>query len=469
MRTLRVLAKGVGIAIVAFLATWAITSIAASRRLVAAEQAWTGSLGRLDSVASRHPTAGANASALRAEELAGALGIDLRPRQVTDRPDPVAPHFPEAVREPQAARPAPAVRRTALFGLDTVRAQASTWAETQLERPDDLIDPPPPDVAAALETFRPQLDALCRHLVEAETPRWEDDLGALFQAPIPNLLAILNVQRFLTIDALVARLAGEPARTALRLEASWRLNESLRERVDVISQLVGVAVARFQAGTLRKLADAEPVWQERMAALDVTPTLIESLVAETWVFSKVGRGVTALWGRPDSWYDAPLSLAIRPAYVWWDATHRNSMRDAIELLREVLPCGHRLDPASPVLQPAFPFYEVLPKVVWPNVDGIAGKAARLHLDCRLTAAILAARSAQREDPGGAWPARLPDAVLAGCPDLPLAYATGPDGALTVTLEPRHDLGAGEPGLVLPTSFTATRTHPASQIEPSRAR
>lgn len=468
MRRLTTLLKAIGATGVVLALTWVVLFVAANQRLAAAKRTWIESLGPVDAAVSRHPAVRANTSACRVEELAGALGIDLRPNQVTDRPDPVAPHFPAAASRPKPSGPAPARCGGPTFGLETVNAPASRWAESQLRRGDDGIQPPPAEVAAALAAYQPQLDALCHHLVEAETPRWEEDVSRGYQAPVPNLLAILTVQRLLIADALMATLAGDAPRAALRLEASWRLNDSLRPRAELVSQAVAFAVSRMQAGLLRMVPAADPVWEERMATLDVTAPFVEALAAETWVFSKHARQVTARQRQATPWYDTALSFLVRPAYLWWEGTYRNATRTAILRIREGLPCGHRLDPTSAGLNPTFPWYDLTPKVAWPNVAALAGRAARLHLDCRLTAAVLAARAERRRDPQQRWPARPPAAILDACPGLPLTATVAPDGSLTVAIEPPYDLAGGASGLVLPMTFTVRRP-PSAGSRPDQGR
>src|SRR5437879_1791411 len=129
----------------------------------------------------------------------------------------------------------------------------SSYDEAELTRPGGKIEPPPDAVRAFLETRDREIGDVVSFLSTSEPPAWKVDVLLGYEAPIPNLLGILRIQRLLVAQALNRAQLGRENEDEQVFQASWNRNASLRTRPDAISQLIAIAIARMQAGLARRV------------------------------------------------------------------------------------------------------------------------------------------------------------------------------------------------------------------------
>lgn len=241
------------IAIVAWCVCYGMSSVALSR---AAQQQWPSGLGTLTSLPSRHPTVPSNAAAQRLLVLARPLAIDFR-------------------------SPAPKGKR------DPVHAAISNFVTAAHTTPHGAIDAAPAPVTAYLTRHAADIDAVRDHLMNGEIV-WATDLSKGFDAPLPNLLAYMQLTRVLVARALVRAREGDAA--AWRdLEAAWRLDRSLLVRPELITQMIALAIARIVNGAAWRLPLPAPAWLRELSAVDHPRLFAAGLQHDTWLFQEHGQ------------------------------------------------------------------------------------------------------------------------------------------------------------------------------------
>ncbi|HEX7604538.1 MAG TPA: hypothetical protein VF316_23130, partial [Polyangiaceae bacterium] len=208
----------------------------AAKREREASRSLESAFGSRAALAAKYALAVSNADAKKAEVLSNAVGYDIVPRQQGSA-------------------------RTVSSVPEAQRAAVSEYLTVQVSRSDSTVEAPSPDLAAILSSHRVALSALEDALVTGEAPRWACDPAVSYEARLsPNGLGHLQVQRLLIADALASVARGENGMAARALEASWKLNEGLASRPEVVAQLLAIAVARLEVGALRKIDVPADVW-----------------------------------------------------------------------------------------------------------------------------------------------------------------------------------------------------------------
>ncbi len=419
--------------------------IAIAKRESAVRREWEQRLGSVEELLGRYPPRQANRSALEVEALSAALGIDIATRGYEDRRRPTD---------------------EALAAHKTIKTDLHIYLGRQLERADSKIAAPPDEVLAFVERSEANLDALRRHLLGAEQPRWEYDLEALFAAPIPNLLGHIDLQKLLLTHALLAARRGETRSALDDLEASWRLNAALRDDPVLITQLVAMTNTRFQAGVLRRVEAVPVLWQQRMRDIGFRETLPTAMLLEGWIWSRITANQ-----RFDATATAPeLPYAVEGMGDWGDRVRgwwakgigpyvRLCLADASDrwrlhvegLSRFEHLCNRDLAELRSLPAVKAPRWNAFGEIITPNLGAPIERLARLELDTELTARILELRSLR--DAEGGWPDPLPaNWSTAACPEDRWIVERAEQDAITIRLGSERDWLDG-PGTSLPLNHT----------------
>lgn len=376
----------------------------------------------------------ANSSALTLEALTAELGINLLGIEIRDRvqPDPAKQQQFDRIREP-----------------------LQVFLEQQLENPTDDLDPLPASLQQYLSVHADQLAAIRQHLLSEDQPVWELTSAQLnVKQPLPTFLGVIQLQRLLVLEMLEQHRAGQTQAALNTLEASWKLDQALRDRPDLTSQLATLIVTKIQAGGIRKLDHLPSVWQQRLFEHDYRQSFLTSLDRETWLAAELIRrsGLPAA-KTTLSWRQQLSSLWLQP-YVRLSALDSaTSMKRAFAQLPQKNVC--QFDAM------AFDRNLAASRALW-NLEGediSAGlahqwrTAGQLMVDLELTQKILQAKAIAAEQ--GQWPPTLDHLTSLVCPRTRWIYQVEPNGTLLITFSQRLERPAQQyPGLVLPLRYSA---------------
>lgn len=415
-------------ALVAGAAAWIVGGNAlAARREREVSRAFEGTFGPRAALEAKYVLAAANADAKKAEDLSRAVGYDIGPRK--RRSAGAASSVPEAER-----------------------AAVSEYVAAQVGRGDATVETPSLAVASVLSSRRAALSALEDALAAGSVPRWAVDPRADIGEHLePNVLGHLQVQRLLIADALASAARGENGAASRTLDASWKLNEGLASRPEVTAKLIAIAVARYEAGALRKIDVSADVWKARLAAMGSRARLVEALVIE-----HRGPADAHAWYRrmrPDGvgWWGHNLVFALEePGGRLADAAYGEAFRRALAELRD----EPAFREAAPEPAPSRDTTAILMSIVMPNIRESFGRADRLALDAELTEKVLRTKAARAAT--GAWPPPSAEVAASRFPGLAWNYSV--EGG-TVTIALNRGVPHPKVGLVLPTSFSARAPAP----------
>ena len=312
MRGLRI-ASAVVAGAAALAGAWIVGGNAyAARREAAAERVFEATFGSRAALQAKYAVAGSNGEARRVEELAKALGSDVS----------------LGTRE--------SWKRARDGFSEKERAAIGDYPREQLTRPDRSTAPASPELAAVLEKRRSSLTTFEEFLVSSPPPRWAFDAREDRDARRePNGLGHMRVQRLLVADALAASAREDSAGAVRALEASWKLNEGLVLRPEILSQLIATAVARLEAGVLRKIAAAPETWTPRLAAMGSRALLVDALVLDQPSASEMAERYLRLRPKGVGWWAHNLvSLLEEPRGRLGFADYGESWARAIAGLRD---------------------------------------------------------------------------------------------------------------------------------------
>lgn len=330
------------------------------------DAAWRRSLGGR-SFLERYPKTGDNATVRELEELGASIGIDLAPAEVKGRSRPA----------PEQARRFAAVK-TPLRDLLDPAAQPE----------DGTLAAPPPAVAQYLDFARPTLLRIIEVLRRDPPPIWERDLGRGFEAKIPNLLGVLQVQKLLVLEAREQLRNGRREPALGVLEASWRYNEAVRENgPSLIHQLIANAVVKLQQPVLRNLpapSAASALWRSRLEGIDPVAHVLTGLHAEAFISHHVST-----LDRPLGGQGGELANGVWMRLLIWDHARRFEAMVQELARRDV----RSFDPAAfhREQEKRVPRWNLVSRILLPNFWDAWGKAARVELSADLTARILEER------------------------------------------------------------------------------
>jgi hypothetical protein len=288
-----------------------------------------------------------------------------------------------------------------------------------------------------LEARGRDLDAIVNFLSTRESPAWKIDVSLGPEAPIPNLLGQIRLQKLLVAHALNRAHLGREDEAERALHASWMLNGSLRDRPDVLSQLIAIAVARLQVGLARRISVDPASWLKRFADHDYRSSLLQAVEMESIAQLRQLPTGSSRWER-----------ASRVAFLELRRTFLVNLRDLPVVDG---PVGN-LDP--PFLKHEFPGTLGVMAATLPQ-DNLANAVRRvdhLIIDTELTERILQARMLKASL--GQWPTEIPNFNVSRMTGAHWIYSVSADGRLTVSLS--RDLNwEGQPGLMLPLCYEST--------------
>jgi hypothetical protein len=368
------------------------------------------------------PKSDANATALELERLAAGIGIDLAPQP---RRDPEKPDEPVPPPKDGRARPEPGTE---------FKLPVQEFLQRELSVADERIGRAAPVVEKFLEEHGDDVAAIESVLLAHEEPRWEIDVALRGDAPIPNLLGHIRLQRLLLARALVLARQGDKDGAEQTMEASWRLHGAVLSRPDLISQLIAVAVARFQSGVLRKIDSPFYDWPDRLRAGGVLEGVLVALQNENWFF-KEGEERD---GRPGPYGHAWRGFVANvQAYrgCSWDS---RMLADAWRRASEEIETDDE--------------YDAVTSISTPNLFEAVLRARRVAIDNELTALVLDARAERAALRRPRWPGRLRTLGAGLCPNGPWSYRVERNGTARFAFED-HVEGGSTP-FQLPLQFFA---------------
>jgi hypothetical protein len=308
------------------------------------------------------------------------------------------------------------------------------YIRSELTRTAGAAQPPPETVAVFLNECRTDVDAIVDFLSVSEPPVWEIDVWLDSDASGPDPLWQMQLQKILVADALDLFRLGKLGAAEEALDASWTLNASLRERPDVLAQMIAVAVARMQVGLVRRISVDPAIWHSRLADHDYRASLFQALdVDSVRTLERLSTGESA--GDRASRTDF---LDMRRAFLV-------RLRDSRVSDRPVAA------PANSGQQEDrnFTLGAILARMSETNMPPVLERVHRLIFDAELSELVLEARGMRKKL--GHWPSILAGAVTSRFEAGRWSYSVDRDNRMAISSSPPPHW-ENPSGIVLPARY-----------------
>jgi hypothetical protein len=382
----------------------------AALREPAARDAWAKEIGDPDRTLAAFPRHKDSQAAVRLIELVGPLGIQMS-RPGREQPRPVE---------------SPAER--ALTGA------LAEYDRSELTRPSGKIGSPPETVRAFLDGCELEIHRIVSFLSRSSSLAWETDVVLGSEAPVPNLLGQIHLQRVLIANALNCAHLGQAGEAEEDLQASWALNASLRDRPDIVSQLIAISVARMQTGLVRRISIDPVAWHERLVDHDYRASLLRAIEVESIAALRRLPIGSSRWDRASR----ADFLDLRRSFL---VGLRNS-----QVSDGPIESTARLDRLS---EKARSLGAIIQAMGMPNLAMAMRRVDSLIVDSELSERILEARLLR--DRLGHWPGALPGDGVSRLSGGRWNYTVEGDGRMRISFS--RDLQWGDQkGIVLPALY-----------------
>jgi len=432
-----ILSGGVSAALFLVLALWiGLGGSFASYQEAQVSRAWGATLDPMDTFTSRYAEAPASDAALQLAAAAAHIGVDLVPYGVPGtRPAETDSKTYEAIRK-------------GLFGFVT----------SQTENASEILEAPPADVAAWHSAHTTEVTALVRLVLHNGPIVLETDWER-YESPLPNLQGLRGIVSVLILHGLEKERGGDSRAALDAFEASWRIGGALRDRGELISQLVAVGLDGITLEALRKVNDVRDPWRERIAEHDYLISMLRAFEGEAWQFSARVTKLPAM--DPRRPLGERLWLPLEGPYMRLMASnHSETVRRIVAELKETDPC--LADPSERVgrAEKSIAWWNFLGRITIPSFARPWRSAVGTALEVELTQRVLAARTLKRK--GENWPADMPAVSSAVCRGAKWIYSTSNDGSVSLSLSQEPTYGRTLAFRSRPRSQSRTRLTPIVQ-------
>ena len=223
-----------------------------------------------------------NDSALKLAELARDMGINLGIGAL---------YRSAATQDYLNSHPDFAISETSPWRGERFRQEITAYLDALVANPNDDIEVLPESLQRYLAENAETLEAIRSHILNRELPQRgtypaEVILEKNYAFVLESGLGFAYLQRILQLSMMDRTLRGQHQTAEEILETSWKLNQTLLQEQNLISQLVHLIFSRQQIGTMRRLEPLSPEWQQRLSEYDFRPSLLKSLEPE--IFSSYG-------------------------------------------------------------------------------------------------------------------------------------------------------------------------------------
>ncbi len=196
------------------------------------------------------------------------------------------------------------ISQTAQADFRNIDTNLTLFLQRQTTLISGPLDPLPAELTAYLDTYSSLINKAKRQILQSDSPQWEMMLETMFNPhyPSPGFFNIRYLQKLILLSAVAHHERGQTAQMLLDMEASWRLNQAIAQRPDLVSQLLSSIILMQQASLLRHFESVPAHWQTRLASQSPQQAILTGLQFESWLRYKISQST---WSRGNTrWFSA---------------------------------------------------------------------------------------------------------------------------------------------------------------------
>ena len=251
-----------------------------------------------------------------------------------------------------------------------------------------------------------------------------------------------NTQKLLLVSAIDYYQHNQPDQMVAALEASWRLNQAVSHRPDLISQVSASAVSEYQAGLLRHLNGVPSSWQARLAQQAEQQSVINGVRFDVWLqYESLQKSLSLATTSASATSSISVKRLSNSLAYWFSPVHYFNLTniDAAQTAHRALDRLSTLDPCSTTQAEAEAMLAKEVTAQWNTalapVPAVLARrwkvAGDRTLALELTQKVLQAK--QQAQATGQWPDSLPNTASIACPKEHWIYQREDNNTITISL------------------------------------
>ncbi|MGC1306723.1 MAG: hypothetical protein WA885_05800 [Phormidesmis sp.] len=323
-----------------------------------------------------------------------------------------------------------------------IEPDLKAFLQNQVTKTSGSFDAPPPLLRDYLMRYGDRIASAQAYLLANPIPRWDMDAVQMSDPDyaFASFANVRSMQNLLLTSAIAQAQQGQNSAAIAALEASWRLNQSMLQRPDLLSQLTASIVSEQQAGLLRHLSQVPERWQSRLIQQAQTQSVLSGRQFDTWLQYKISQqAFAATIYRSQA--DSGLSEKLMSVLAYWFSpssylqlaaidTTQTAQR-ALQDLSLLTVCSSTQHEAEGVLMQSKTARWNEATALVPAVTALRWKVAGDRaLTLELTQKVLQAKQIFQAQ--GQWPDTLPEIASQACPGEYWVYEHSDTNGITLS-------------------------------------
>ena len=205
--------------------------------------------------------------------------------------------------------------------IETVRKDIDDYYSNQLISNNSTIPVPSEKIRKYLTAKSSLIGEINQYILNNETPIWSYNIDYLKKGdvsyPLPSMLGIVTLEKILLIDGLEKYRLGEKEAGLKSIESAAKLTENLKNRPELIGQLVSIIANKTQNAALRKLEQIPDNLKQSLNNHDYRQSVMTSLYGESFfMYYGMRNNFNQLYGQENvGLFERLLSAPISKPYI----------------------------------------------------------------------------------------------------------------------------------------------------------
>jgi hypothetical protein len=233
------------------------------------------------------------------------------------------------------------------------------------------------------------------------------------------------------LDILDKSRQGQSAAALQALEMSWKINQSLRRRPELISQMIATSILHLQAGIIRKMKDVPLEWGQRLDVTVWQESFLRAMELDAVVLSRYVGDTDYPLNSPQSFNPLINSPLGKPLWRLAGIEILELSGEIFSLIRKNNFCTSSPDAVLERMKAAHSSWNLGTHYGYTNYLRAWRMSAEGLIQAELTRKILQVKATRDSAMDKDWPQRLAPMESSICPDSTWVHEVAPNGMIQI--------------------------------------